>query len=1028
MRTKFAIWVIFVWLTSFGHYHIHAQVIRFQRLGKEAGYSQNTINCIYQDHNGLLWMGTQDGLNKYDGYQFEIFRHHKEDSTSLSHSWIWDIAEDRYQQLWVATWQGLNKMDTISGKFIRFLPQSKNLSGKIGSRPTSLANDERGFLWISFWGAGLCRYDHEKNHFQDFRANNTSEGLPSDFVRKLYIDRNNQLWICTWDGLARLEYRNNEPQIAKVALRKDDTDLNNIKITCAADYGNSNLWLGTLENGIISLNTETGETEQFLHEPKSLKSNDISALYLDSRNKMWVGTTADGLHIYNEQIKGFDGFEHNEGDEQTISGNYVASIFEDNSGIIWIGANGINKYNPRQLRFSHFKHHPRDRHSLSNNRVTAFCEDHKGNIWIGTDGSLDYFNPANKTFKNIFQDNERSISLSDNNLTSIILDKNDRLLIGTGGGGLNVFNSASNEIYAIKEDPENPHTKGINYITSLTQDKNGNIWIATFDRGLIRMDNTYQRFTHFVADTSRENSLSGNYLLYLHLDSFGNLWIGTWGAGLCRYDPVNKQFTTYANRKDEPNSLSGNIVEYIYETHNEGNRYLWVGTNSGLSVARLIYPTDNLSFYNFTQKDGLPGNIVYGILEDDDRNIWVSTTNGLAKLNLSDSTFNIFDHNDGLQANEFNGGACLKLTNGHMLFGGVNGFNLFHPDSIKNLPFDAPVILTGLKVMNEERYLGNNLNSPIDLQLNYQQNFFDFDFAAIHFADPAGHRYAYSMEGVDDQWVMAEDRAYARYTNLDPGKYTFRVKASNKDGKWSPHQAQMAIEIIPPFWQTWYFRALILFVLIFIIYALHRFQVKKAVEVERLRVRIASDLHDDIGAALTRISIYSEQLQQLQQKDKIRHLAQKIGAISREVISSMSDIVWSIDARNDTVEDLLHRMHDFNFKSLSDQGIKVFFEQKGLKLKKPIPAHLRQNLYYIYKEAMNNILKHSCANKVDVGIGNKSGHFEMTIRDNGKGIDLTNSHVGNGLKNMQMRAKRIKGHVEIYNNDGALVQYTGPEL
>jgi signal transduction histidine kinase len=266
------------------------------------------------------------------------------------------------------------------------------------------------------------------------------------------------------------------------------------------------------------------------------------------------------------------------------------------------------------------------------------------------------------------------------------------------------------------------------------------------------------------------------------------------------------------------------------------------------------------------------------------------------------------------------------------------------------------------------------------------------------------------------------------YTNLDPGKYTFRVKASNKDGKWSPHQAQMAIEIIPPFWQTWYFRALILFVLIFIIYALHRFQVKKAVEVERLRVRIASDLHDDIGAALTRISIYSEQLQQLQQKDKIRHLAQKIGAISREVISSMSDIVWSIDARNDTVEDLLHRMHDFNFKSLSDQGIKVFFEQKGLKLKKPIPAHLRQNLYYIYKEAMNNILKHSCANKVDVGIGNKSGHFEMTIRDNGKGIDLTNSHVGNGLKNMQMRAKRIKGHVEIYNNDGALVQYTGPEL
>jgi signal transduction histidine kinase len=418
------------------------------------------------------------------------------------------------------------------------------------------------------------------------------------------------------------------------------------------------------------------------------------------------------------------------------------------------------------------------------------------------------------------------------------------------------------------------------------------------------------------------------------------------------------------------------------------------------------------------------------MLGDEQDNLWLSTNHGLVKFDTRRGKFQSYDVNDGLQSNEFNTGAYFQNQSGEMFFGGVNGFTVFHPAQIQNNPYRPPVVLTAFKKFDKAAELDSAIAAIKCLELSYKENFFAFEFAALDYTAPEKNRYAYRLEGFDRNWVEAGARRYASYTNLDPDAYVFRVKGSNNDGLWNETGAAVKIIITPPIWKTWWFRILAASSIIGLLGLIYRYRVNRLLEMERLRVRIASDLHDDIGATLTKISLHSELIQESADPDEVRGSLRKIGAMSRELVTTMSDIVWSIDARNDTLGNLVDRMRDFATGVLSVQTTAIDFHCAGLDMQKKLPVNFRQNIYLIFKEAINNIAKHAEASHVDVEIKNINGHFNMAIRDDGKGWrenDYTKLS-GHGLRNMKMRAARIGGDLNISRNGGCTVSLTASAL
>jgi len=377
-----------------------------------------------------------------------------------------------------------------------------------------------------------------------------------------------------------------------------------------------------------------------------------------------------------------------------------------------------------------------------------------------------------------------------------------------------------------------------------------------------------------------------------------------------------------------------------------------------------------------------------------------------------------YNRQDGLPGNEFNAGAFLELNQVPLAFGGINGLLVFHPDIVEDSSYEPQVVFTSFSVMNEQVYDGFHLNAVESIALPYTQNFFSFEFASMDFSDPENNCYMYKLDGIDKEWIDAGQRNFASYTKIDPGVYIFRVRATNSDRIWSSKEASVALVIAPPFWQRWWFRALGILMLLLTFYAIDMYRMQRVREIERLRTRIASDLHDDIGSGLTRISVHSQQILTQKDQGRIEQSSVKINELSREMVSTMSDIVWSIDARNDSLADFLSRMQDLTHQLFSERDVSVSFLHKGMESKRTIKVQVRQNLYYIFKEALNNIARHSGADRVDISMDNSDARFRMHITDNGTGFDPDRIKGGNGIRNMNMRAERIGASLKISTQEG----------
>jgi signal transduction histidine kinase len=534
------------------------------------------------------------------------------------------------------------------------------------------------------------------------------------------------------------------------------------------------------------------------------------------------------------------------------------------------------------------------------------------------------------------------------------------------------------------------------------------------------LDAASGRFRSYRNEQGNPASLSGNYLLRIFKDSEGDIWTGTWGAGLNRYDPEGDCFIRYMNIPGDPISLPGNIVHSIFEQDLDTARIIWVGTDKGLAY---FYPERPQEGFRSSEVNRvLPSSSVYGMLVDDKGRQWISSNAGISRYQPADGSFMHYTHRNGLPGNEYNAGAFMELDGGLFSFGGAGGLLVFHPDSVYESSFEPPVALTSFAVLHEQVYEAIELNAMDQIALSHKENFFSFEFASMDYSDPQKNMFMYMMEGIDEDWIMSGERNFASYTKIDPGHYLFRVRGSNSDGRWSAREASIQVVITPPFWQRWWFRGLLILASFMVIYAIHLYRIRRVREIERLRTQIASDLHDDIGSALTRISVHSQQILARRDAERVKQSTEKINELSRDTISTMSDIVWSIDARNDTLSDFLGRMQDLTHSMLSDRDIRVSFLQKGMDSRKAMRVEVRQNLYYIFKEAIHNIARHSGADSVEIALENVDSGFLMLVSDNGRGFDPDAVKGGNGLRNMQMRAERIGAKLTISSPGGTAIE------
>ena len=809
---------------------VPGSVVHFEHLSIADGLSQNAGLSIFQDSQGYLWIGTQDGLNRYDGYSFTIFKHDPDDATSLSHNAILAIVEDTEGYLWIGTWGGgLNRFDPATQSFTGYRSDPEDGSSLSHDVVTSIEQDSTGVLWVGTLG-GLNRYDPTTDSFDRFQHNpEDPKSLSSDAVSLIFEDSNRRLWVGTGAyGVEGAGLNHFDPASGQAVryqhIESDSRSLSNNNISSMYEAPDGTFWIATggfslTGGGLNHFDPHTGRAQQFSHDPSvedSLSDDTLMTLRGDTDGILWIGTWSAGLNRMELSRPGH--FLHYQNDPyfpDSLSGNEVWSLYEDRAGILWIGTShsGVNKLHPKSGQFSLYRHNPGNPASLSADAVGAFAEDRKGNIWIATwGGGLERLNLRTGEFAHFRYDPDDPGSLSDDLFMDVYVDEDDRVWAGTLGKGLDALDPVTRRVTHYRHDPENPASLADDNIASILPDTKGGLWIGTFG-GLSHYDPLANTFTNYSNDPASPTSLGENKVVSLHLDVNRNsLWIGTWGGGLSQLDlsdprhadPSQATFFNYRHDPADPASLSENSVWVIHESQDGG---LWLGTQMGLN--RL--DPDSGTFTRYTEKDGLPNNAVLGILEDEVGHLWLTTNNGLAQFDPQANMFTTYDASDGLQSNEFNSNAYYRARSGIMYIGGIHGFNIFNPEHIQPSLVPPQVALTGFEVFNEP--LAIDLTSREPIELSYEQDFISFEFAALDFAAPQKNRYAYKLEGFDREWIQAGTRRYATYTNLPGGEYIFHVKASNADGIWNEVGVAVPVSIMPPLWQSWWFVGSLVFVL-----------------------------------------------------------------------------------------------------------------------------------------------------------------------------------------------------------------------
>ncbi|GAB4415205.1 MAG: hypothetical protein Kow002_00110 [Anaerolineales bacterium] len=787
--------------------------LRFDHIGLEDGLSQSTVHAILQDRLGFIWFGTEDGLNRYDGNEFKIFRPDPYLEDSLSDRWITSIIEDQQGYLWIGTrLGGLNRYDSRSGKFRTYRHEPNNPNSISSNRVNTILEDTQGFLWIGT-DNGLNRFNPKTNTFTHFyNIPGVETSLSNNHISVLFEDSKGMLWIGTSDGgLNRLD-ADTFTFTRFMYEVKNPSSLSSNAINDIAEDQRGNLWVAT-PTGLNRMSPFTNYFVRYTHDdndPNSLIDNSVFTLLVDKSGILWIGTD-NGLDRHEPQNRRFVHYQHNPGNAESLRSNIILSLYEDRGGVLWVGmfGGGVDKYNRGQNKFAYYQHKPDDPNSLSSNLVGPIAVERSGIVWIGTyGGGLNRFDPRLNLFTHFKNDLDLPGSLLSDFITSLFVDSNGMLWVGSNRGLsrwepdtelFTHFTSTAQDPYQSEPFVSQDITSGS--VMAIYEDAENNLWVGTTN-GLNKYDPETGTFTHFLSNPRQENRLSSNSISCVFQDSDGNLWVGTSDNGLNRIDPESGRITHYLYNPQKTGSLSHSSVTSVFE---DSRGILWVATAGG-GLNRYHPARDNFTYY--TVKHGLPNNVVYGLVEDSASNLWISTNYGLSRFNPVSGPFRNYTVEDGLQSNEFSRGSFARGADGRLIFGGVNGLNIFDPANIQDNMYAPPVVFTAfeqngvpLPNMPQTEYIQ-------DITLAWPNNSFTFEFTALSYAKPASIQYAYKLENFDTDWNYIGTQREGRYTNLPGGTYVLYIKATNADNIWSENSQSVRITVVPPFWNTWAFRAL----------------------------------------------------------------------------------------------------------------------------------------------------------------------------------------------------------------------------
>jgi signal transduction histidine kinase/ligand-binding sensor domain-containing protein len=991
------------------------QPVRFEHCSLRQGLSQGSGYAITQDHHGYIWMGTQHGLNRFDGHTISVY--YNGDKGYSGSNFINHLLTDSAGNVWIASTGGLSVLENASRQFMTVsrLTQQKTALDSIAI--LQLWQDSKYRVWASSTVSGVFRVTHKNGSWQiaQFLGQGPYRG------GAITEDKTGRIWLSSQQDIFYYDEQAGRFELCYVKGISGQKDIRAILV----DADNL-LWVATFDDGIYIISPDIREPAIVRHLCKaapgksSLGSNDITSVLKDSDNNIWIGTRNDGLSKYIHQTGEIIQVRHDDEIPESLSKNFVLSLYEDNQKNIWVGTSGggFDRYDPKKSHFELFRHTGGRSNDVGDNMIFFIKRLPPGYMYFGTQSAgLARWNQEKNAFTRFTKNPDNPNSLVHNTVYDVVADDAGRLWIATWGGLCSYDESLPP---GKRYSRYNNERSQVSRLYSLHKLKNENkLWVSG-DNGTFIFDISTRQWLDWP-DEEMSRLIGTQCIRVFYEDDAGNTWMGSTDNGIIRYNRQSGKLSVIP-------VAAPSVRSVVRSLRPDGDQYLRAGTDNGW--LKLDIANEEIA-ERFTTTDGLPDNVVYSMEKDRDGNWWISTNRGLACYMVKQKTFRVYDERDGLQSNEFNTNCSWTDSSGIMYFGGVNGFNVFDPLRFKPGSYAADVRLTAIRLFDSTWLSDLEADRVQELRLKHFQNFVSFEFVALDYSFSDKATYYYMMEGLDKTWMSSGSRRYVSYTGLQPGEYTFKVIYQNRDGIYSKNTASIKIIISPPWWLTWWALGLYVIAIVGVAYGLYRRRInqlkkKQAEQIKTMvatqedeRERLSRDLHDDVGTRLSAIKLYISSLGKKideRQLDEARKLAENSERLIDETMGDVRKMLLNLSPQvleefgyATAVEVLVNKINETRLLN---------FDLVMFGLKQGLPKDHELVLYRITQELINNVLKHAGASRVSLQVGHRDEKIILMIEDNGKGFDIKEHKNGYGLKNLEARTQLLKGQMEIDSKPG----------